>query len=121
MSLFITVCRLCSFSPPVKINKIEKASPNSCMWCALGCYIFNQSIFTFAEVSIACSLVLATSSGVNQNQGHVQCLCLTFPLCLTLSPSLTPLLLTFNFLALFHHCNSLFHPFQQILTPAACH
>ncbi|GLD69827.1 nuclear factor of activated T-cells, cytoplasmic 1 isoform X1 [Lates japonicus] len=45
-------------SPPVKI---EQALPESHMWCALSHYIFNQSIFTFAEVSIACSLVLATS------------------------------------------------------------
>lgn len=38
------------------------------MWCALDGYIFNQSVFTFAEVSIACSLVLATSEGLNPNQ-----------------------------------------------------
>lgn len=45
-------------SPPVKI---EQDLPASHMWCALGHYIFNQSVFTFAEVSIACSAALATS------------------------------------------------------------
>ncbi len=51
-------CRVSPVSPPVKI---VQALPESHMWCALSHYIFNQSIFTFAEVSIACSLVLATS------------------------------------------------------------
>lgn len=32
---------------------------------------FNQSVFTFAEVSIACSLVLATRKGMNHN--HHMC------------------------------------------------
>lgn len=58
VSLHICLRHFSSVSPPVKI---EPASPESCMWCALGHYIFNQSVFTFAEVSIACSLVLATS------------------------------------------------------------
>lgn len=53
-------------SPPVKI---DQALPESHMWCALGHYIFNQSVFTFTEVSIACSLVLATSSGMNHKKG----------------------------------------------------
>lgn len=58
VSLHICLRRFSSVSPPVKI---EPASPESRMWCALGHYIFNQSVFTFAEVSIACSVVLATS------------------------------------------------------------
>lgn len=49
--------------------KIEQDLPESNMWCALGHYIFNQSVFTFVEVSIACTLVLATSRGMNHNQG----------------------------------------------------
>ena len=63
------------------------------MWCALGHYIFNQSVFTFAEVSIACALVLATSEGMNHNQG----MCNVSFLSLSLYPllSVLPLLLCF--------------------------
>lgn len=47
--------------------KIEQHLPASRIWCTLAHYIFNQGIFTFAEVSIACSLVFATSEGMNHN------------------------------------------------------
>lgn len=57
-SLPLSLHRISSVSPPVKI---EQDLPGSHMWCALSHYIFNQSVFTFAEVSIACSLVLATT------------------------------------------------------------
>lgn len=66
VSLPLCLCRVSSVSSPVKI---EQALPESNMWCALSHYIFNQSVFTFAEVSIACSLVLTTSQGMNHNQG----------------------------------------------------
>lgn len=58
VSLPLSLRRISSVAPPVKI---QQALPGSHMWCALSHYIFNQSVFTFAEVSIACSLVLATS------------------------------------------------------------
>lgn len=59
------------------------------MWCALGHYIFNQSVFTF-EVSIACALVLATSEGMNHNQGMCNVSFLSLSLCplLSVPPSL---------------------------------
>ena len=53
-------------SPPVKIVPVLPASH---MWCALRHYIFNQNLFTFAEISIACSLTLAASEGMNHKRG----------------------------------------------------